>query len=225
MATILLNAAPAAARPAAVTSFTALDASTATGGGSSFAVQLAWLASGGDVAVVGYNLYRDGTLLAFVPSTAAPGAPVGYIDSAAAPNSTYLYRVTARNADHESSLSEERVVAVAPSLRRNVQTGWGAGTDTLWRATGCVGCHRGAAGGLTLFGAADGVIAELLEDAADAAPRRIEPAAPLRSLLLCKPLVKSDPNSCPHEGGAFLVGSDARYQTLLRWIEGNAPNN
>jgi hypothetical protein len=224
-ATILLNTAPAAARPAAVTSFRASDASTATGTGSSFAVQLNWLASDNDVAVVGYNVYRDGTLLAFVASTAAPGAPVGYLDSAAVPNSTHIYRVTARDADNESTLSDERVVAVAASLRQNVQTGWGAGTDTLWRSAGCVGCHRGAAGGLTLFGAADGVIAELLEDAADVAPRRIEPAAPRRSLLLCKPLVKSDPNSCPHEGGAFLVGSDPRYQTLLRWIEGNAPNN
>jgi hypothetical protein len=49
--------------------------------------------------------------------------------------------------------------------------------------------------------------------------------APMRSLILCKPLIKSDPNSCPHEGGAFLVRSDPRYGMLLRWIDGAAPNN
>jgi hypothetical protein len=66
---------------------------------------------------------------------------------------------------------------------------------------------------------------ELSEDANEVAPRRLESAAPLRSLLLCKPLVKSDPNSCPHEGGAFLVRSDPRFRLLRRWIEENAPNN
>jgi hypothetical protein len=160
-----------------------------------------------------------------MPSTAALRAPVGFVDSTVAPNTTYSYRVTARDAGSESTLSEEGVVSVMPSLRRNIQTGWGAGTDTLWRATGCVGCHRGAPGGLTLFGAPDLVAAELAEDSTDVVPRRLEPATPLRSLVLCKPLIKSDPNSCPHEGGAFLVSSDPRYQTLLRWVEGAAPNN
>ena len=117
-------------------------------------------------------------------------------------------------------------MTVATSLRRNIQTGWGAaGTATLWRATGCVGCHRGPAGGLTLFGAPGAVAAELVEDAADAAPRRVENAEPMRSLLLCKPLIKSDPMSCPHEGGGFLVSSDPRFETLRRWIQGNAPDN
>jgi len=204
---------------------TALDASRAAAAASAFAVQLEWLASTDDVQVVGYNVYRDGVLLAFVPSTAAPRVPVGYIDSTVAADATYSYRVTARDAGSESSPSEEGVVSVTPSLRQNIQTGFGAGTDTLWRATGCVGCHRAAAGGLTLFGTPDLVVAELAEDSTDVVPRRLEPAAPLRSLLLCKPLIKSDPNSCPHEGGAFLVSSDPRYQLLLRWVEGAAPNN
>ena len=95
----------------------------------------------------------------------------------------------------------------------------------LFQNKGCVGCHRGAAGGLTLFGTADSVAAELVEDATDVVPRRIEADAALRSLLLCKPLIKSDPNSCPHEGGAFLVSSDGRYQALLRWVTDHAPNN
>jgi hypothetical protein len=224
-ATILLNAAAAAARPTPVTSLTARDASTAAAGASTFAVQLNWLASGDDVGVVGYNIYRDGVLLAFAPSSVLPGTPVGYLDAAAAPSATHIYRVTARDAGSESRLSEERAVSVPASLRRNIQTGWGAGTDTLWRAAGCVGCHRGAAGGLTLFGTPEIVMAELVEDAADVVPRRIEAAAALRSLLLCKPLIKSSPNSCPHEGGAFLVSSDARYQALLRWVTDNAPNN
>jgi hypothetical protein len=68
-------------------------------------------------------------------------------------------------------------------------------------------------------------MAELVEDSTDVIPRRLESPTPLRSLLLCKPLIKSDPNSCPHEGGTFLVRSDPRYQLLLRWIEAAAPNN
>ncbi|HWN38951.1 MAG TPA: Ig-like domain-containing protein, partial [Gammaproteobacteria bacterium] len=179
-ATILLNVADSAARPSPVTSLTALDASRAAAAASAFAVQLEWLASTDDVQVVGYNVYRDGVLLAFVPSTAAPRVPVGYIDSTVAADATYSYRVTARDAGSESSPSEEGVVSVTPSLRQNIQTGFGAGTDTLWRATGCVGCHRAAAGGLTLFGTPDLVVAELAEDSTDVVPRRLEPAAPLR---------------------------------------------
>ena len=224
-ATILLNGAAVAARPTPVTSFSARDASTAAAGASTFAVQLNWLASSDDVGVVGYNIYRDGVLLASLPSAALPGSPINYLDSAAVPSTTHIYRVTARDAGGESRLSEERAVSVPASLRRNIQTGWGAGTDTLWRSAGCVGCHRGAAGGLTLFGTPDIVMAELVEDVADVVPRRIEAEATLRSLLLCKPLPKSDPNSCPHEGGAFLVSSDARYQALLRWVADNALNN
>ena len=80
-------------------------------------------------------------------------------------------------------------------------------------------------GGLTLFGTADAVAAELHEDAAEAAPRRVESADPMRSLLLCKPLTKSHPMSCPHEGGGFFGSSDPRFKALLRWVESNAPNN
>jgi hypothetical protein len=148
-----------------------------------------------------------------------------YTDATVGPDTTHAYRVTAFDAASESNLSEERVVTVDASLRRNIQTEWGTGADTLWRVAGCVGCHRGAAGGLTLFGAAEVVLTELAEDVADVQPRRIESAAPLRSLLLCKPLIKSDPNSCPHEGGAFLVSSDPRFRLLQRWVGASAPNN
>lgn len=223
--TVLLNDAAAAARPTPVTQLTATDTSTAAGVASTFAVRLGWVASNDDVQVQGYNVYRDGAPLAFVPSTAAPGTAVGYVDGSVSPGTTHIYRVTAVDASSESALSAERVVTVATSLRQNILTGWGAGTDTLWRAAGCVGCHRGPAGGLTLFGEPDQVAAELREDAADAAPRRAETSAPARSLLLCKPLIKSDPSSCPHEGGAFLVSSDPRFETLLRWVESGAPNN
>lgn len=223
--TVLLNGAAAAARPAAVTQLSVTDTSTAAGDGSVFAARLDWLASSDDVQVQGYNVYRDGALLAFVPSTAAPGSPVTYLDAAVSPDTAYAYRVTAVDADSESLLSAEQAVTVATSLRRNLQTGWGAGADTLWRASGCVGCHRGPAGGLTLFGAADAVAAELVEDAGDAAPRRAESAEPARSLLLCKPLIKSHPLSCPHEGGGFFVSSDPRFATLLRWVRSGAPNN
>jgi hypothetical protein len=225
-ATILLNGTTVAARPTAVTSFTGVDASTAAGAASVSRVQLAWVASSDDVQVLGYNIYRDGALLGFLPSTAAPGTAVQYVDGAVSPDSTHTYRVTAVDASGQSTLSKPLAVAVDPSLRRNILTGWGAtGTDTLWRALGCVGCHRGAAGGLTLFGTADVVISELNEDAGDVAPHRIEYPTPLRSLVLCKPLVKGDPRSCPHEGGSFVVSSDPRLRLLTRWVEQGAPNN
>ena len=223
--TILLNGAASGARPAAVTSLSAVDASTATGGSSVFRVQLGWLASEDDVQVVGYNVYRDGALLGTLASTAPPGTPVAYTDGTINPGTTHVYRVTALDADSESDLSEERTVSVAVSLRRSIQTGWGTGADSLWRVTGCIGCHRADAGGLTLSGTPDAVVAELLEDATDVHPHRVEAATPLRSLLLCKPLIKSDPNSCPHEGGPFFVESDPRFQTLKRWVEANVPNN
>jgi hypothetical protein len=223
--TVLLNDAPGAARPTPVAAFTATDASTQTGGNSVSRVALSFAAATDDQQVVGYNVYRDGTLLAHVPSTAPPGSNVSYTDSTVGPGAAHAYRVTALDGANESAPSQERAVSVATSLRRNIQTGWGTGTESLWQATGCIGCHRGAAGGLTLAGTPDEVFAELHESATDIAAERVEVAEPLRSLLLCKPLIKSDPRSCPHEGGAFLASSDPRFKTLLGFVQALAPNN
>ena len=225
VATILLNGVPSEERPTAPKSLTVLDGSTAAAGSSVFAAQLSWLAARDDDQVIGYNVYRDGVLLEFVPSVAPPDTVVLYTDRSAQPDARHTYRVTARDSQNESELSNEVAAEVVTSLRRNIQSGWGPGTDSLWRASGCIGCHRGAPGGLTLSGTADQIFSELREDVNENAPRRMNRDAPMRSLILCKPLIKTDPNSCPHEGGPFLVRSDPRYRTLQRWIESEAPNN
>ncbi len=225
MATILLNSAPSEERPSPPKSLTVLDGSTAAAGSSVFAAKLSWLAARDDDQVIGYNVYRDGVLLEFVPSVAPPDTVVLYTDRSVQPDARHTYRVTARDSQNESELSNAAAAKVVTSLRRNIQSGWGPGTDSLWRASGCIGCHRGAPGGLTLSGTADQIFSELREDANENAPRRMNRDAPMRSLILCKPLIKTDPNSCPHEGGPFLVRSDPRYRTLQRWIESEAPNN
>jgi VCBS repeat-containing protein len=221
--TILLNGQAAAATPTAPASLSASDASIAAGASSVFAAELRWPAATDDVEVTGYNVYRDGALHASVPS-AAPGATVSYIDTATTPDTTHAYHVTALDGTGESPPSSSASVTIVPSLRQNIQTGWGAGTDPLWQASGCTGCHRGAAGGMTLRGTADQVFLELTEAASDAG-QRIDSASPLQSLLLCKPLVWTSPDKCYHEGGDFLPGSDPKYRLLMRWIAGGAPNN
>lgn len=222
-ATILLNGVADQDRPTAPAIASAADASTAAGSGSVFEARLSWLASSG--TVTGYNVYRDGALLALVPSAAPPGAVVTYADQNVAPDTTYVYNVTAVNGNGESEPSQAHAVEIATSLRQNVQTGWGSGTDSLWQDSGCIGCHRGAAGGLTLRGTADEVFAELTEDAGAAAPIRLEREVPLTSLLLCKPLIDTHPDGCAHEGGNFYAPADPRYRTLLRWIADGAPDN
>lgn len=223
--TVLLNTAPAGARPTAPVLVGAADASTAAQAASVFAANLAWEAASDDVGVTGYNVYRDGALLDFVASAAPPGTPVAYTDATALPDATHTYRVTALDGANESALSAAVGVEIVTSLRRNIQTGWGAGSETLWAVSNCVGCHRGQPGGLRLFGNADQVYAELTEDAGGPAPLRVDPADPLESLMLCKPLQAADPNDCAHGGGDFLVISDPAYQTLKRWIEDGAPDN
>jgi hypothetical protein len=223
--TVLLNAAPAAERPTAPVSLAASDASTAAQDASTFGVSLTWLASSDDTSVAGYNVYRNGRFLELVASAAPPGATVTHVDATAEPDTTYTYRVTAVDADHESALSNDDTVTVMPSLRRNIQTGWGAGTESLWAASRCIGCHRGAPGGLTLSGDASQVFTELTEDAAAPAPYRVDPLDTEASLLLCKPITQIVPAGCPHGGGDFLQASSPQYQMLRRWIGVGAPDN
>jgi len=224
-ATILLHGEPEATRPTAPLDFSALDASTAAGSASTFEVSLRWSAASDDVQVVGYNVYRDGELLGSIMSSAAAGSPIAYTDAAVAPNTSYIYHVTALDATSESGLSSPAALRVTTSLRQNIQTGWGDGTATLWAASRCVGCHRGAPGGLTLFGPADSVYAELTEDQGTAPPLRLNTSASAKSLLLCKPLLVTDPRGCRHGGGDFFARATPAYRMLMRWIEDGAPNN
>lgn len=225
VATILLHAAPDATRPTMPLELTALDSSTAAGDASTFEVSLRWTASSDDAQVVGYNLYRNAELLAFVADAAPPGSGVVYTDGAVEPNASYVYRVAALDTTSESDLSNAASVRVTTSLRQNIQQGWGDGPETLWAVSDCVGCHRGAPGGLTLFGPADFVYAELTEDQGGSAPTRVNTAAPTKSLILCKPLITTDPRGCAHGGGNFVARSAPTYEMLLRWIEEGAPDN
>jgi cytochrome c551/c552 len=174
---------------------------------------------------VGYNIYRNGELLQTFANAQSPGARIVYLDGSVEPDTFYVYQITAIDGDNESRPSDPISLRIAPSLRKNIQTSWGAGTDTLWQVSGCVGCHRGAPGGLTLRGpTADDVFAELTEDAG-ASVRRVDTADPPQSLVLCKALIATHPRGCAHGGGDFFVSSDPAYQTLLRWIEHGAPDN
>ena len=171
-ATILLNGAAAGARPTAVTSFSAVDASTAAGAASVSRVQLSWLASSDDVQVLGYNVYRNSALLAFVPSPAAPGTTVLYTDTA-------VSRTGVRLPNHRADAANESPVGGAHRV--------GGGLAAAQHPDGLGARHGHALAGdrlrrlplrrrwrLTLFGAADVVVTELNEDTTDVAPRRIE---------------------------------------------------
>lgn len=72
---------------------------TATANGSR-SIGLAWTAATDNVGVTGYDLYRDGTLLASL------GAVTAYLDATVAPATTYSYVVVARDqADNISAPS------------------------------------------------------------------------------------------------------------------------
>ena len=60
-------------------------------------MNLSWTASTDNVGVIGYNVYRNGTLL---PAATAPDAnpPTTYNDETAQPAPTYTYQVSAVDA-------------------------------------------------------------------------------------------------------------------------------
>jgi chitodextrinase len=63
---------------------------------SSSQIDLAWTASTDAVGVVGYRIYRGGTLVGTASST-------GYQDTGLARNTTYSYRVSAYDAANNES--------------------------------------------------------------------------------------------------------------------------
>ena len=91
---------------------TALTASAA----SSSQVNLSWNASTDNVAVTGYRVYRNGTLLpgATQPS---PNPPTTYTDEEASPGTTYSYQVSAVDAAGNES-SKASVSVTTPGITR-----------------------------------------------------------------------------------------------------------
>ena len=72
-------------------------------------VDLTWDPSSDDFGVVGYDLYRDSTLLASL------GAVTGYSDTTAVPATTYLYQISAHDAaGNISGLSNPKSVTTLP---------------------------------------------------------------------------------------------------------------
>jgi fibronectin type 3 domain-containing protein len=79
-------------------------------------VDLAWTASTDDVGVTGYRVYRDLSpgVPSVLPLATVPASATGYSDLAAAPATSYLYRVTAVDAaGHESAAAS--VAALTPA--------------------------------------------------------------------------------------------------------------
>lgn len=220
--TISLVGAPDTTPPSVPTSLSAVDISTAAQAASQFQVRLSWVASSDNNQVIGYNIYRNGGVPVFVASTAGPGTTVTYTDTTVASDTTYTYTVAALDAENESAQSGGDAVEVVTSFRQDIQTGWGAGTQSIWASTTptCTSCHSGGtpSGDMDLSGTAAQVFAALHDG-------RIDEATPVNSEILCRPLSTGQANSCAHTGGNFFVVTDSEYQTILRWIVDGAPNN
>jgi chitodextrinase len=80
---------------------------------SSSQVNLSWSASSDNVGVVGYNVYRNGTLLAG-PTQPDPNPPTTYSDDTAVPGTAYTYQVSAVDAAGNES-SKASVSVTTPS--------------------------------------------------------------------------------------------------------------
>src|SRR5262249_2213767 len=102
---------------------------TAVAGGSSRA-DLAWNASTDNVAVVGYDIYRDGTLLTSV------GAVTSYSDSSVLQGTTYQYQVQARDAvGNLSGFATAAVITIPAPLFTD---GFESGNLASWTNNGLV---------------------------------------------------------------------------------------
>jgi chitodextrinase len=71
-------------------------------------VNLSWSAATDNVGVAGYGVYRDGVLIATVPTTA-------YSDTAASPSTTYSYTVDAFDAANNRSAPSAPAIVTTPS--------------------------------------------------------------------------------------------------------------
>ena len=73
-------------------------------------VQLTWKASTDNVGVTGYDIYRDGSLLTTVP------AVTSYYDNTVLPDTTYSYRIRARDAAARVSSLSTAASVTTPGL-------------------------------------------------------------------------------------------------------------
>jgi hypothetical protein len=217
--TVALIGAPDTIRPSTPTNLSVTDVSTATGATSNFRMRLQWTASTDNKQIIGYNIYRNAEQPFFVASTATSPATVTFDDLNRAPDTTYSYRVSALDGQNESFLSLADSAQTDTSFFRNIMTSWGAANDeSIFEFETCTGCHTGMfpSGNMNLNDTAANVYNTIVNGG------RVNTGSPQNSLILCKP---SETFGCVHNPGVVMGSGDSTYQTILRWIQDNAPNN
>ncbi|MDQ1700617.1 MAG: large repetitive protein, partial [Frankiaceae bacterium] len=94
---------------------TGVQATSASG----LQVDLSWLASSDDVGVAGYDIYRNGALVASPTGTSST-----WSDTTVSPQSSYFYQVRARDgAGNTSGLSDLAMVTTGPAFSDGFETG------------------------------------------------------------------------------------------------------
>lgn len=92
-------------------------------------IDLTWASSTDDVAVTGYDVYRDGFLVATSPSTS-------YSDTAVAQGTTYVYTVQARDAAGNASASSTPLTVTIPAVGAPLfSEGFESGTMSAWTSS------------------------------------------------------------------------------------------
>lgn len=99
---------------------TGLSATNSAGG-----IDLAWTAASDNVGVAGYDIVRNGTVVATTTATA-------YHDGAVSPSTTYSYTVTARDAVGNVSPPSNTVSVTTPQITRVFDDDFESGSMSKW---------------------------------------------------------------------------------------------
>jgi hypothetical protein len=106
-------------------------ATTTAVANSAFSVQLSWAAASDDTGVTGYDVLRDGVVLASLPPVTT------YTDGTASPSTTYAYTVRARDlAGNVSVPGPSAVVATGPPPVPVFADGFESGDLSAWTTSG-----------------------------------------------------------------------------------------
>lgn len=89
-------------------------------------VQLSWTASTDNVGVTGYDIYRDGSLIASTPAQA------DYLDETVQPATTYTYSVVALDAAGNTSQPSNTATATTPAAATMFFDGFETGDMSQW---------------------------------------------------------------------------------------------
>jgi endoglucanase len=108
------------------------------GSASASAVTLSWSPSTDNVGVVGYEVYRNGSLVATVPSTS-------FTDTAVSAGVTYSYAVGARDAAGNRSASCTPVQVTVPSATMQFSDGFESGSTSAWTTASGITLQSGGA--------------------------------------------------------------------------------